>query len=103
MGLFTAYNIRIEKIFFLTINYQMITGFLDWLETDRRCTAKTINHRLSCIRSFYKYVTKLHPILTVYFLDIDKCRLVLYMSLKKQIFFEENPIKSTFFLKNGQI
>jgi integrase/recombinase XerD len=34
----------------------VITGFLDWLEEERNCGNSTINQRLSCIRSFFKYI-----------------------------------------------
>ena len=34
----------------------IITGFLDWLEKERKCGNSTINQRLSCIRSFFKYI-----------------------------------------------
>lgn len=65
-------KIRLEKISFSAIDYQALTGFIDWLETDRKCGEKTVNHRLSCIRSFYKYVGMLHPALAIYRQDLSK-------------------------------
>ena len=34
---------------------EIIIGFLNWLESERHCCNSTINQRLSCIRSFFKY------------------------------------------------
>jgi integrase/recombinase XerD len=38
------------------LDISIITGFLDWLEENRKCGNSTINQRLSCIRSFFKYI-----------------------------------------------
>ena len=34
---------------------ETIKGFVIWLEEKRNCSNSTINHRLSCIRSFFRY------------------------------------------------
>ena len=65
-------GIRLEKITFSTINYQTLVDFLCWLEETRCCSPKTINHRLSCIKSFFKYVGLCQPILSIYWDDL--CR-----------------------------
>lgn len=50
-------KIPLEKIELKTFqDIGVITGFLDWLEKDRNCGSSTINQRLSCIRSFFKYI-----------------------------------------------
>ncbi|MBB6448028.1 tyrosine-type recombinase/integrase [Bacillus benzoevorans] len=46
--------LKIEVNTFLDIG--VITGFLDWLQTERKCRNATINQRLSCIRSVFKYI-----------------------------------------------
>lgn len=35
-----------------------VVEFLDWLEKERNCKASTINTRLSCIRTFYKFISQ---------------------------------------------
>jgi site-specific recombinase XerD len=47
------------------ITRDSIVEFLDWLESERGCTASTINTRLSCVRTFYKFIS-LHgnPLMT---------------------------------------
>lgn len=50
-------GISLEKIEVKTfLNIGVITGFLEWLEEKRKCGNATINQRLSCIRSFFKYI-----------------------------------------------
>jgi site-specific recombinase XerD len=65
-------GIRLEKIAFSTIDYQVLVEFTCWLEYTRGCSAKTINHRLSCIRSFFKYVGALHPVLAIHWHEVSK-------------------------------
>ena len=64
-------GVRLEKITFSTINYQTLVDFICWLEDSRGCGAKTVNHRLSCIRSFFKYVGVLYPVLSVHWHDLS--------------------------------
>jgi integrase/recombinase XerD len=45
------------------IDQESITRFLDWIVEERGCTATTRNQRLSCIRSFFKYLTMKDPCL----------------------------------------
>ena len=40
---------------FSTLTYEMLTAFLDWLETDRKCSAATRNVRLAALSSFAAY------------------------------------------------
>jgi integrase/recombinase XerD len=39
----------------------LIGAFLDYLETDRGCSARTRNTRLAAIRTFYRYCMLRHP------------------------------------------
>ena len=34
---------------------ELVTGFLDWLETERKCSISTRNQRLAAIHSFFRY------------------------------------------------
>ena len=65
-------GVRLEKIAFSTIDYQTLVDFTCWLEDERGCSAKTVNHRLSCIRSFFKYVALLHPVLAIHWHDLNR-------------------------------
>lgn len=47
--------IPISKINFSNFDIEIVTGFLNWLGSERHCSGTTINQRLSCIRSFFKY------------------------------------------------
>ncbi|MFJ5768882.1 tyrosine-type recombinase/integrase [Psychrobacillus sp. NPDC093180] len=50
-------EIPLKKIEVKTFqDIKITTGFLDWLKEDRNCGNSTINQRLSCIRSFLKYI-----------------------------------------------
>jgi site-specific recombinase XerD len=49
-------GITLLRIEFNTIgNVSFITDFLLWLRDERKCGDTTINQRLSCIRSFFRY------------------------------------------------
>jgi site-specific recombinase XerD len=63
INLFIAYLEESKGLTFLTIcssefNQKNIVGFMSWLSTDRHNVATTINHRLSDIRGFCKYLLK---------------------------------------------
>jgi integrase/recombinase XerD len=63
-------KISIEEITFSILNFQLIAEFLDWLEKERNCCISTRNHRLSCIRSFFKYAGNMYPDSLVYWSDL---------------------------------
>ena len=45
-----------EYIFMKTLSSELITGFLEWLEGERKCSVSTRNQRLASIHSFFRYV-----------------------------------------------
>ena len=47
-----------ESVTFQTLGNGAILGYLNWLETERNCSARTRNQRLSAISSFAKYAMK---------------------------------------------
>lgn len=53
--LYSKQGINADSICFEQLDYECITGFLDWLETDRRCSVSTKNQRLSALLSFSEY------------------------------------------------
>ena len=54
--MFTVKNISAVEITFTTLTTECIQGFLQWLETERKCSTSTRNQRLSAIASFAQYV-----------------------------------------------
>jgi site-specific recombinase XerD len=49
-------GIRPEKLFLRDITKLRIIGFLDWLETSRKCSVATRNARLATVHSFFRYI-----------------------------------------------
>lgn len=53
--MFTIKNISAEEISFSVLTTECIQGFLEWLETERKCGISTRNQRLSAIAAFAQY------------------------------------------------
>ena len=53
--MYTVKGIPAEKIYFEILDAQMITEFLDWLESQRKCSIATRNQRLSALSAFSIY------------------------------------------------
>jgi len=51
-------EIPLSEITFDLIDRQLLSDFLCYLEQDRNCSSLTRNHRLNCIRSFYKFAAQ---------------------------------------------
>lgn len=51
----------VEKITLELISNEWLTGFLDWLEIDRKCSIATRNQRLAALHSFFRYVQAEEP------------------------------------------
>lgn len=49
-------KIPAERITMDTLSTELITDFLNWLETERNCCISTRNQRLASIHSFFRYV-----------------------------------------------
>ena len=47
-------NLPSDQISFDKLDYETITGFLDWLQESRNCSARTRNQRLAALNSFSK-------------------------------------------------
>lgn len=54
-------NILPEKITMETLSSELIAGFLDWLEKERKCSVSTRNNRLAAIHSFFRYAQGENP------------------------------------------
>ena len=53
--LYEKQGICSDKVTFQTLNYKTLTAFLDWLETERKCSTSTRNVRLTALSSFASY------------------------------------------------
>jgi len=80
---------RLEDIVFADFNRISVMSFLDKMENIRNWSPSTRNHRLGCIRTFFRFVSYLEPILVIYLEDlkgiplkksIDKSRIMEFMS-----------------------
>lgn len=54
-------KIKISKLTLGTITKESVVGFLDWLQTERKCSDTTRNLRLAAIHSFFKYIQYQNP------------------------------------------
>ncbi len=50
-----------EKLTLSHLDKVLVEDYLDWLETDRKCTASTRNVRLAAIHAFYRYLQLEYP------------------------------------------
>jgi site-specific recombinase XerD len=64
-------KIELYEIEFSMIDHRMIAAFLDSVE-ESGCSISTRNHRMACIRSFYKYAAKMEPLAVVHRLEVCK-------------------------------
>src|SRR5665647_790722 len=49
-------GIAIERIRMDIITAELVKGFLNWIEQDRKCSVATRNQRLAALHSFFRYV-----------------------------------------------
>lgn len=54
-------HIKAEKLCMKSVTKIVIVEFLDWLQTERKNSATTRNHRLAVLHSFFKYVQYKDP------------------------------------------
>lgn len=54
-------SIPAERITLNVLSDKLLTDFLEWLETDRKCSISTRNQRLAAIHSFFRYVQAEEP------------------------------------------
>ncbi len=51
----------VERLQLKDINKEVITDFLNWIETERKCSVPTRNVRLTAIHSFFQYMQYEYP------------------------------------------
>ena len=61
---------RLESIVFDDLKRTVIMSFLDEMEKTREWSPSTRNHRLGCIRTFFRFASYLEPVLVVYLQDL---------------------------------
>jgi len=66
------YALQLKDISFKHISAGSIDAFLKWLEDERHCGLTTLNHRLSVIRAFLKYVGIKVPTYNDYYLSASR-------------------------------
>lgn len=54
-------TIPVDRITLDTLSSKLVISFLEWLETNRKCSISTRNQRLAAIHSFFRYVQAEEP------------------------------------------
>jgi site-specific recombinase XerD len=54
-------GLQYSQIGFDDLNFANVSGYLQWLERERKCGSQTVNGRLMALRSFAKYVSIVDP------------------------------------------
>ena len=54
-------GISIRKLTINMLTCELVVGFLNWIQTERNCSASTRNARLAAIRAFINYVEYVDP------------------------------------------
>lgn len=67
-------GIPLSSVTFSMIDRYVMSDFLDYLQNGRSCTAGTRNHRLHCIRAFYKYAAQEDITLVTFYEEIQKVK-----------------------------
>ena len=58
--LYNQKNLSADQVTFEKLDYGTISGFLDWLQEERKCSARTRNQRLAALNSFSKYAMNIN-------------------------------------------
>ena len=68
------HGVSLGKVTFDMIDRELMIDFLNYLEQNRGCSTVTRNHRLECIRAFYKYAAQEDIALVTYYDEIQKVK-----------------------------
>jgi integrase/recombinase XerD len=60
------------KITFDMLDFVLLGEFLDWLQTERKCSVSTRNHRLAALKSFFKYAAQEDASLMMNYIELGK-------------------------------
>ena len=95
---------RPEDLVFTDLNRSAVMGFLDEMEKARGWAPSTRNHRLGCIRTFFRFAASLEPVLAIHFEDLkgipqkksaDKSHIMEFMSQEAMATVLRQPDTST--------
>jgi site-specific recombinase XerD len=92
----TAQKTKLEKLTFDSINQEVLYAFLAEMQIARGWSKSTYNQRLSCIRSFYKYVGEAEPLLAMYRQDISAVHLLKTPRIKPVSYLSDEVLKILF-------
>ena len=87
-------NLQLSEISFDTISLQTVECYLDWLEVSRNCSISTRNHRLSCIRAFYKYAAIRDVTVAAHSFELEKIPTKKIVKGQLVKYFEEDALKT---------
>jgi site-specific recombinase XerD len=65
-------NIPFTKITFELFDYDLVCGFLDWLQRTRGCSVSTRNQRLAALNAFFNYTAMQDPALMAVYMKVKK-------------------------------
>ena len=51
----------VDELDYAALDVNVVRSFLEWLQTQRKCGARTRNHRLAAIKAFMRYVASVAP------------------------------------------
>jgi site-specific recombinase XerD len=85
---------KLEKLTFDSINQEVVYEFLSDMQKSRGWSKTTYNQRLSCIRSFYKYVAEAEPLLAMYRQDISAVHLLKTPRIKPVSYLSDAAVKA---------
>lgn len=54
-------RIKVERLTLNMLTSELLVDFLEWIETNRKCSISTRNQRLAAIHSFFRYVQAEEP------------------------------------------
>lgn len=78
IGYMEKQGISVSRLSLENITQKAVTGFLDWLQTERNNGDSTRNARLAAIHSFFSYVQYQHPE------HLYECRKILAIPMKRK-------------------
>lgn len=83
-------NVPADKITFEMLDYELLNGFLTWIEVDRKCSSATKNLRLAAISSFAEYAQNRDlDAATVFRYNVNKIPYKKYRSNKRAVMTRE--------------
>ncbi len=90
--MFEANGVSAEKLTFQMLDYATILAFLNWLETERNCSAATRNVRLAALSSFADYAQNRNADAAIVFLTAVRKIPAKKTSSNPRVFFTREEI-----------